>query len=172
LIEPHCVFDVGVRIGDGSTIKAFSHCEGATIGPDCVVGPYARLRPGSELASHVRIGNFVELKNVDLAEGVKVNHLTYLGDASVGSQSNIGAGTITCNYDGFAKHKTVIGTHAFIGSNSALIAPVTIGDGAYVATGSVITDDVPADALALARGRQVNKAGGAAGLRLKLSGKK
>jgi len=172
LIEPHCVFDVGVRIGDGSTIKAFSHCEGATIGPDCVVGPYARLRPGSELASHVRIGNFVELKNVDLAEGVKVNHLTYLGDASVGSQSNIGAGTITCNYDGFAKHKTVIGSHAFIGSNSALIAPVTIGDGAYVATGSVITDDVPADALALARGRQVNKAGGAAGLRLKLSGKK
>ncbi len=171
LIEPHCVFDIGVRIGDGSTIKAFSHCEGATIGPDCVVGPYARLRPGSELASHVRIGNFVELKNVALSEGVKVNHLTYLGDASVGSQSNIGAGTITCNYDGFAKHKTVIGTHAFIGSNSALIAPVTIGDGAYVATGSVITDDVPADALALARGRQVNKAGGAAGLRLKLSSK-
>lgn len=172
VIEPHCVFDVGVTIADGVTIKAFSHCEGATIGPDSVVGPYARLRPGSTLASHVRIGNFVELKNVTLSEGVKVNHLTYLGDASVGPKSNIGAGTITCNYDGYAKHKTTIGAHAFIGSNSALIAPVTIGDGAYVATGSVITEDVPADALALARGRQVNKAGGAEGLRQKLSKKK
>jgi bifunctional UDP-N-acetylglucosamine pyrophosphorylase/glucosamine-1-phosphate N-acetyltransferase len=154
------------------TIKAFSPLEGATIGPDSVVGPYARLRPGSDLASHVRIGNFVELKNAKLAEGVKVNHLTYLGDTTVGSQSNIGAGTITCNYDGFAKHQTTIGAHAFIGSNSALIAPVTIGEGAYVATGSVITEDVPADALALARGRQVNKTGGAAGLRQRLSRKK
>lgn len=172
LIEPHCVFDVGVKLSDGVIIKAFSHLEGATIGPDSVVGPYARLRPGSDLASHVRIGNFVELKNAKLAEGVKVNHLTYLGDTTVGSQSNIGAGTITCNYDGFAKHQTTIGAHAFIGSNSALIAPVTIGEGAYVATGSVITEDVPADALALARGRQVNKTGGAAGLRQRLSRKK
>jgi len=172
LIEPHCVFDVGVNLSDGVTIKAFSHLEGATIGPDSVVGPYARLRPGSDLASHVRIGNFVELKNAKLAEGVKVNHLTYLGDTTVGSQSNIGAGTITCNYDGFAKHRTTIGAHAFIGSNSALIAPVTIGEGAYVATGSVITEDVPDDALALARGRQVNKTGGAAGLRQRLSSKK
>ena len=171
LIEPHCVFDLGVKIEDGVTIKAFCHLEGATIGPDSVVGPYARLRPGSRLASHVRIGNFVELKNVTLDEGVKVNHLTYLGDASVGTQTNIGAGTITCNYDGFAKHKTTIGSDAFIGSNSALIAPVTIGEGAYVATGSVITDDVPADALAIARGRQVNKPHGASGLRQKLSTK-
>ena len=172
LIEPHCVFDAGVTIADGVTIKAFSHLEGASIGPDSVVGPYARLRPGTDLASHVRIGNFVELKNARLAEGVKVNHLTYLGDTTVGPQSNIGAGTITCNYDGFAKHQTTIGANAFIGSNSALIAPVTIGEGAYVATGSVITEDVPADALALARGRQVNKAGGATGLRQKLNKKK
>jgi bifunctional UDP-N-acetylglucosamine pyrophosphorylase/glucosamine-1-phosphate N-acetyltransferase len=169
LIEPHCVFDVGVTLADKVHIKAFCHLEGATVGADSVIGPYARLRPGSDLSTHVRIGNFVELKNAVLADGVKVNHLTYLGDASVGAASNIGAGTITCNYDGFNKHKTRIGANAFIGSNSALIAPVEIGDGAYVATGSVITDDVPDDGLALARSRQTVKAGGGAMLRQKLA---
>lgn len=172
LVEPCCMFETGVSIGDDVHVKAFCHIEGATIGVGSVVGPYARLRPGSNLSGHVRIGNFVELKNAVLAEGVKVNHLTYLGDTSVGVSSNIGAGTITCNYDGYNKHKTVIGAHAFIGSNSALIAPVVIGEGAYVATGSVITDDVPADALALARSRQTVKEGGGAALKRKLSDKK
>ncbi|WP_245943905.1 bifunctional UDP-N-acetylglucosamine diphosphorylase/glucosamine-1-phosphate N-acetyltransferase GlmU [Acuticoccus kandeliae] len=156
-IEPNVVFGPGVVVDDGVTIRAFSHIEGAVISPGAVVGPYARLRPGTSIGPKVRIGNFVEVKNSALATGAKVNHLSYVGDANVGAGANIGAGTITCNYDGKKKFRTDIGEGAFIGSNSALVAPVAIGDRAYVGTGSVITEDVPADALAIARGRQVNK---------------
>jgi bifunctional UDP-N-acetylglucosamine pyrophosphorylase / glucosamine-1-phosphate N-acetyltransferase len=155
-IGPNVVFGPGVVIADGAHIEAFTHMEGARIGPSCVVGPFARLRPGTVLSEKVKIGNFVETKAAVLGPGSKLNHLSYIGDADVGAHTNIGAGTITCNYDGFFKHKTVIADNAFIGSNSALVAPVTIGNGAYVGSGSVVTEDVPADALALARGRQVN----------------
>ena len=165
LIEPNVVFGPGVTVADGVTIRAFSHIEGATIASGAIVGPFARLRPGAAIGAGAHIGNFVEVKAAEIGEGAKVNHLTYVGDASVGAKANIGAGTITCNYDGLHKHRTVIGENAFIGSNSALVAPVTVGDGAYVATGSVITDDVEADALAIARGRQVVKPGWAAGRR-------
>lgn len=158
-IHPHVVFGPGVTIEYGTEIKSFSHLEGAHIEKDAVVGPYARLRPGSRLGEGAHVGNFVELKKTTLAKGAKANHLTYLGDTDVGAYANIGAGTITCNYNGLEKFKTVIGEEAFIGSNSALVAPVTVGDGAMVAAGSVITRDVEPDALAVARGQQVNKQG-------------
>jgi bifunctional UDP-N-acetylglucosamine pyrophosphorylase/glucosamine-1-phosphate N-acetyltransferase len=159
LVEPNVVFGPGVTVGEGAVIHAFSHLEGAHVGPKATIGPYARLRPGSRIGAKAKIGNFVEIKNAELGEGAKASHLTYLGDARIGAETNIGAGTITCNYDGFLKFETVIGAHAFIGSNSALVAPVTIGDGAFVGSGSVITDNVPANALALARGRQAVKEG-------------
>jgi bifunctional UDP-N-acetylglucosamine pyrophosphorylase/glucosamine-1-phosphate N-acetyltransferase len=159
VIEPNVVFGPGVRVEDGAVIHSFSHLEGASVGADASVGPYGRLRPGTKLAEKAKVGNFVEVKAADIGAGAKVNHLTYIGDASVGPGANIGAGTITCNYDGFNKAKTMIGANAFVGSNSSLVAPVTIGEGAYVGSGSVITSDVAPDALAIARGRQVEKAG-------------
>jgi bifunctional UDP-N-acetylglucosamine pyrophosphorylase/glucosamine-1-phosphate N-acetyltransferase len=165
LIEPHVVIGPGVRIEDGALIRAFSHLEGTRVARGASVGPFARLRPGADIAANARIGNFVEIKQAMIEEGAKINHLTYIGDARVGANANIGAGTITCNYDGFAKHKTDIGAGAFIGSNSALVAPVTIGDGAYIGSGSVITESVAADALAVARGRQETKAGWAKAFR-------
>jgi bifunctional UDP-N-acetylglucosamine pyrophosphorylase/glucosamine-1-phosphate N-acetyltransferase len=158
-VEPHVVFGPGVAIADGATIHAFSHIEGATIGAKASVGPFARIRPGTVLAAGTKVGNFVELKNADVAAGAKVNHLSYVGDAQVGERANIGAGTITCNYDGFGKHRTVIGAGAFIGSNTALVAPVNVGDGAIVGAGSVITKDVEADSLALERSEQRGLAG-------------
>ncbi|MGF0538160.1 bifunctional UDP-N-acetylglucosamine diphosphorylase/glucosamine-1-phosphate N-acetyltransferase GlmU [Agrobacterium sp. ES01] len=159
VIEPNVVFGPGARIDSGAVIHAFSHIEGAHVSADATVGPFARLRPGADLAEGSKVGNFCEVKNADVGKGAKVNHLTYIGDATVGAGSNIGAGTITCNYDGVNKHKTIIGEGAFIGSNSSLVAPVSVGDGAYVASGSVITADVPADALALGRARQDTKPG-------------
>ena len=156
-IEPNVVFGPGVSVATGAVIRAHSHLEGCTIGRDCLIGPFARIRPGTVLDHDVHIGNFVEVKASTLAAGVKASHLTYLGDASVGEATNIGAGTITCNYDGVFKHRTTIGANAFIGSDVALVAPVTVGDGASVAAGSVITEDVAPGALALARGRQVQK---------------
>lgn len=164
-VEPNVVFGPGVVVNDNATIRAFSHLEGAEVGEGAVVGPYARLRPGTKLGAKTKIGNFVEVKAATFGDGAKANHLSYVGDATVGANANIGAGTITCNYDGYDKHKTEIGEGAFIGSNSALVAPVKIGKGAYVGTGSVVTDDVPADALALARGRQAVKEGWAAEVR-------
>ena len=158
-VEPNVWFGPGVSIASGATIRAFSHIEGATIGANVEVGPFARLRPGTILDDHAKIGNFVEVKNAHLGIGAKANHLTYLGDADVGARANIGAGTITCNYDGFFKYRTNIGARAFIGSNSALVAPVTIGEAAIVAAGSTITADVEAGALALARGSQAVKPG-------------
>ena len=173
VVEPFVVFGEKVTIEDGAVIHSFSHISGAHIGKGVSVGPFARLRPGTRLGEGARIGNFVEVKEAVVEAGVKANHLTYLGDASVGANANIGAGTITCNYDGAAKHRTDIGRGAFIGSNSALVAPVKIGEGAYVGSGSVITQDVPAEALALGRSRQVIKQGWAARLRgLKSLGKK
>ena len=166
-IEPNVVFGPGVVVNDGATIRAFSHLEGAEVGEGAVVGPYARLRPGTKLGAKTKIGNFVEVKAATFGDGAKANHLSYVGDASVGANANIGAGTITCNYDGYDKHKTEIGEGAFIGSNSALVAPVKVGKGAYVGTGSVVTEDVPDDALAVARGRQAVKEGWAAEVRKK-----
>lgn len=159
VIEPHVFFGPGVKVGGGVTIKGFSHIEGAEIGHGAVIGPFARLRPGTRLSEKTKVGNFVELKNAEVEEGAKVNHLSYVGDAKVGAKANIGAGTITCNYDGFSKSETVIGANAFVGSNSSLVAPVTIGEGAYVGSGSVITKTVAPGALAVARGRQIEKAG-------------
>jgi bifunctional UDP-N-acetylglucosamine pyrophosphorylase/glucosamine-1-phosphate N-acetyltransferase len=159
VIEPNVVFGPGVTIESGATIRAFSHLEGCHVSRGAVVGPYARLRPGTELAEFTRVGNFVEIKNALIAEGAKVNHLSYVGDATVGPRANIGAGTITCNYDGVMKHHTHIGADAFIGSNTMLIAPVHIGNGAMTGSGSVITSDVEPDALALARAPQVEKPG-------------
>ncbi len=167
VIEPNVVFGPGVSVADNVTIRAFSHIEGATIAAGATVGPFARLRPGAKIGAGAHIGNFVEIKAADVEEGAKINHLTYIGDARVGAKTNVGAGTITCNYDGVSKYVTDIGKNAFIGSNSALVAPVKIGDGAYVASGSVITEDVPADALAFGRARQVNKPGRAAAKRKK-----
>jgi bifunctional UDP-N-acetylglucosamine pyrophosphorylase/glucosamine-1-phosphate N-acetyltransferase len=161
-IEPNVVFGPGVEVADDVTIRAFSHIEGARIAPGAIIGPFARLRPGADIGPTAHIGNFVEIKAAEVGEGAKINHLAYVGDASVGAKTNIGAGAITCNYDGFSKHRTDIGKGAFIGTNAALVAPVKIGDGAYVASGSVITKDVEADALAVARGRQVVKPGWAA----------
>ena len=157
VIEPNVVFGPSVNVKSGAQIRAFSHLEGAVVGSNAVIGPYARLRPGANLAAGAKVGNFVEIKNANIAAGAKVNHLTYIGDAEIGANANIGAGTITCNYDGFNKHKTEIGEGAFIGSNSSLVAPVSVGKGAYIASGSVITEDVPDDALGLGRGRQSNK---------------
>ncbi|MDE1993658.1 MAG: bifunctional UDP-N-acetylglucosamine diphosphorylase/glucosamine-1-phosphate N-acetyltransferase GlmU [Rhizobiaceae bacterium] len=154
LIEPNVVFGPGAVIDSGAIIHAFCHIEGAHVSAGATVGPFARLRPGADLAEGSKVGNFCEVKNGKIDKGAKVNHLTYIGDATVGAGSNIGAGTITCNYDGVNKHETHIGANAFIGSNSSLVAPVRIGDNAYVASGSVITDDVPADALAFGRARQ------------------
>jgi bifunctional UDP-N-acetylglucosamine pyrophosphorylase/glucosamine-1-phosphate N-acetyltransferase len=171
-IEPNVFFGPGVAVADGARIRAFSHIEGATIGAGAEIGPYARLRPGTEIGAKARIGNFVETKKAKLGPGAKANHLTYLGDAEVGAGANIGAGTITCNYDGYFKYGTVIGEGAFIGSNTALVAPVTVGAGAIVAAGSVITRDVEGDALAVARGTQEVKPGWAARFRALMSAKK
>ena len=173
VVEPFVVFGEKVTVEDGAVIRSFSHIAGAHIGKGVSVGPFARLRPGTRLGEGARIGNFVEVKETVVEAGAKANHLTYLGDASVGANANVGAGTITCNYDGAAKHRTEIGRDAFIGSNSALVAPVKIGEGAYVGSGSVITEDVPADSLALGRSRQAVKEGWASRLRgLKALGKK
>lgn len=165
VIEPNVVFGPGVEIADGARIRAFSHLEGARIGARAEIGPYARLRPGSEIGEGAKIGNFVETKKARLGPGAKASHLAYLGDAEIGEGANIGAGTICCNYDGYFKYETRVGEGAFVGSNSALVAPVAIGAGAIVAAGSVVTSDVPADALALARGKQEIKAGWAARFR-------
>jgi len=170
-VEPHVVFGPGVAVADGATIHAFSHIEGARIGSCASIGPFARLRPGADLGERTRVGNFVEIKKARVAKGAKVNHLTYVGDAEVGEGANIGAGTITCNYDGFGKYRTVIGAGAFIGSNSALVAPVVIGDGAIVGAGSVITGDVEPDSLAVARGKQRGIAGWAAKFRERMKAK-
>lgn len=159
VVGPHVVFGPGVEIADEVEIRGFCHIEGATLGKGALIGPFARLRPGAAIESHAHIGNFVEVKNARVGQGAKANHLTYIGDAEVGAGTNIGAGTITVNYDGFRKSRTVIGPKASIGSNTALVAPVTVGAGAIVGAGSVITEDVPADAMAIARGRQINLPG-------------
>ncbi len=172
IVEPNVVFGPGVSVADKVTIHAFSHLEGARVESGAAVGPYARLRPGAVMEAGSRVGNFVEMKKAVLGSGAKANHLTYLGDAEIGAGANIGAGTITCNYDGFFKYRTKIGAGAFIGSNSALVAPVTIGEGAIVGAGSTITSDVPADALALVRPRQEAKAGWAARFRTLMRAKK
>ncbi len=172
VIEPNVFFGPGVTIADQVTIRAFSHIEGATIEKGAEVGPFARLRPGTVLEEKSKVGNFVEVKKARLGKGAKANHLTYLGDADIGAGANIGAGTITCNYDGFFKYRTVIGDGAFIGSNSALVAPVTIGAGAIVGAGSVVTADVSDDALALVRPDQREKAGWAMRFRAVMSAKK
>jgi bifunctional UDP-N-acetylglucosamine pyrophosphorylase / glucosamine-1-phosphate N-acetyltransferase len=161
-IEPFVVIGPGVSIADGAVIHSFSHLVEASIGSRASVGPYARLRPGTSLGDGARVGNFVETKAARLEAGVKVNHLSYIGDAEVGANTNIGAGTITCNYDGFSKHKTLIGKAAFVGTNSSLVAPVKIGNGAYIGSGSVITRDVPDDAMAVERSQQSIREGGAA----------
>ena len=171
-IEPNVVFGPGVSIAAGATIRAFSHVAGAVIGERCEVGPFARLRPGTVLAARAKVGNFVETKNARFGDGAKASHLSYLGDADIGAAANIGAGTITCNYDGFLKYRTTIGAGAFIGSNSALVAPVAIGAGAIVAAGSTVTADVGADALALARPPQVEKPGWALRFRAAMSARK
>ena len=158
-VEPNVVFGPGVTVENGARIRAFSHLEGCHISSGAVVGPYARLRPGTELAENVRIGNFVEIKNARIEDGAKVNHLSYIGDANIGEASNIGAGTVTCNYDGVDKHRTEIGASVFIGSNTMLVAPVTVGDAAMTASGSVITKNVEPGALAIARSEQSNKPG-------------
>src|SRR5690606_31316781 len=154
IVEPNVVFAPGVTVQSGARIRSFSHLEGAKVGEGAEIGPFARLRPGTVVGGRAKVGNFCEVKNAVLDEGAKVNHLTYIGDAHIGAKANIGAGTITCNYDGFGKHRTEIGAGAFIGSNSSLVAPLTIGAGGYVASGSVVTQDVPADALAFGRSRQ------------------
>jgi bifunctional UDP-N-acetylglucosamine pyrophosphorylase/glucosamine-1-phosphate N-acetyltransferase len=170
-VEPHVVFGPGVKVADGATIHAFSHIEGATIGAKASIGPFARIRPGTRLGDKTKVGNFVELKKAVIGEGAKVNHLSYVGDASVGPKANIGAGTITCNYDGFGKYQTNIGEGAFIGSNTALVAPVTIGDGAIVGAGSVITRDVEPDSLAIERNEQKGIAGWARRFRERMTRK-
>jgi bifunctional UDP-N-acetylglucosamine pyrophosphorylase/glucosamine-1-phosphate N-acetyltransferase len=172
VVEPNVVFGPGVMLAGNVRIRSFSHIEGAEIASGAIVGPFARLRPGAVLEADVHVGNFVEVKASRLGAGVKASHLIYLGDSDIGAGTNIGAGTITCNYDGFNKFRTIIGQRVFVGSNTALVAPVTVGDGAYVATGSVVTSDVPADALTIARARQVDKPGRAAELRVRLKQQK
>lgn len=157
VVEPNVVFGPGVTVRTGARVRAFSHLEGCVVGEDALIGPYARLRPGTVCGRASHVGNFVELKATDLGEGAKANHLSYLGDASIGARTNVGAGTITCNYDGFFKHRTDIGSDVFVGSDSILVAPVSIGDGALLAAGSVVTENVEAGALALGRSRQTNK---------------
>ncbi|MCO5066089.1 MAG: bifunctional UDP-N-acetylglucosamine diphosphorylase/glucosamine-1-phosphate N-acetyltransferase GlmU [Rhizobiaceae bacterium] len=169
VIEPNVFFGPGVKVASGVKIHAFSHIEGATIAQGSDIGPYARLRPGADLRENAKVGNFVEIKKAVVEEGAKVNHLTYIGDARIGAGANIGAGTITCNYDGFSKFFTDIGKGAFVGSNSSLVAPISIGDGAYVASGSVLTEDVEADALAFGRARQKNLPGKGRELRERFS---
>jgi bifunctional UDP-N-acetylglucosamine pyrophosphorylase/glucosamine-1-phosphate N-acetyltransferase len=164
-VGQNVVFGPGTSISDEVTIHAFCHIEGARVEKGAIIGPYARLRPGADIGAAAHVGNFVEIKKARLGEGAKANHLTYIGDAEIGARTNIGAGTITCNYDGFGKYLTKIGANAFIGSNSALVAPVSIGDGAIIGAGSVVTNDVPADALAVARGAQQNREGWAARFR-------
>ena len=171
-VEPHVVFGAGVEVADGATIKAFSHIEGAIIATKAVIGPFARLRPGARIGERAKVGNFVEVKKAILGPGAKANHLSYIGDADVGPDANIGAGTITCNYDGFGKYNTVIGEGAFIGSNTALVAPVTVGAGAIVGAGSVITKDVERDSLAVERGDQRGIAGWAKRFRDRMLAKK
>ncbi|MEM1276835.1 MAG: bifunctional UDP-N-acetylglucosamine diphosphorylase/glucosamine-1-phosphate N-acetyltransferase GlmU [Pseudomonadota bacterium] len=172
VIEPNVVFGPGVEIADDVTIRAFSHLAETRIAPGVSIGPFARLRGGTEIAEGAYIGNFVEMKKADFGPGAKASHLTYVGDAEVGAEANLGAGTITCNYDGVSKHRTQIGARAFIGTNTALVAPVKIGEDAYTATGSVVTKDVPPGDLAIARGRQENKPGLARKLRQRLLGLK
>jgi bifunctional UDP-N-acetylglucosamine pyrophosphorylase / glucosamine-1-phosphate N-acetyltransferase len=171
-IGPNVVFGPGVSVAEETEILGFSHLVGCRIGRGCSIGPFARIRPGTVIGDDAHIGNFVELKATTLGPGVKANHLTYLGNAEVGARTNIGAGTITCNYDGFAKHCTTIGANAFIGSDTSFVAPVRIGDGAMTGAGSVITEDVSPDALAIARGRQSEKPGGGAAFRAKQLGKR
>ena len=172
IVGPNTVFGPGVRVADNVEIRAFCHLEGAEVSSGAIIGPYARLRPGAEIGEGARVGNFVEVKKARVEKGAKINHLSYIGDARVGAGANIGAGTITCNYDGYAKSLSDIGAGAFIGSNSALVAPVVIGDGAVVAAGSVITRDVAADAIAVARGKQSEYAGAAAKRRTKLESRR
>lgn len=164
-LGPNVVFGPGVSVASGAEIHAFSHLAGCEVGPGATVGPFARLRPGTRVAARAHVGNFVELKNTVLGSGAKANHLSYLGDSDIGAGSNIGAGTITCNYDGVAKHRTTIGEGVFVGSDAVLVAPLSIADGAFIAAGSVITDDVESGALAFGRARQHNKPGRAAGVR-------
>ncbi len=161
IIHPHVVFGPGVVVGEGVEVRSFSHLEAAMVGDGAIVGPYARLRPGAELAAGAHVGNFVEIKAATIGAGAKVNHLAYIGDASVGPGANIGAGTITCNYDGFAKYRTDIGAGAFIGSNTALVAPVSVGAGAIVGAGSVVTESIPEESVAIARSRQTTRPGAA-----------
>jgi bifunctional UDP-N-acetylglucosamine pyrophosphorylase/glucosamine-1-phosphate N-acetyltransferase len=171
-VEPNVVFGPGVTIGDNVEIRAFSHIDKAVVETGAIIGPYARLRPGASIGAGAHIGNFVEIKNARIDAGAKANHLTYIGDADVGAGANIGAGTITCNYDGFGKYRTTIGAGAFIGSDTILVAPVTVGAGAFTGAGSTVTDDIPDDALAIARGRQVVKPGWAAEFRAAQKAKK
>ena len=166
LVGPHVVFGPGVTVASGAEIRAFSHLEGCSVGPDALIGPYARLRPGTQVGRAAHVGNFVELKATVLGAGAKANHLTYLGDSTVGIGTNIGAGTITCNYDGYAKHRTTIGANVFVGTHATLVAPVSLGDGAFVAAGSVIVRDVEADAMAFGRATQTDKPGRAAAYRV------
>jgi len=172
VIEPNVVFAPGVTVENNATIRAFSHLEGCHVSRESVVGPYARLRPGAELSEGVKIGNFVEIKNATIDAGAKVNHLSYIGDAQIGEKSNVGAGTITCNYDGVFKHRTTIGKNVFVGSNTMLVAPVTLGDDSMTATGTIVTKNVPDGDLAVGRARQENKAGFARRMFEKLKSKK
>jgi bifunctional UDP-N-acetylglucosamine pyrophosphorylase/glucosamine-1-phosphate N-acetyltransferase len=171
-IEPFVVFGPGVTVQSGARLRSHSHLEGASVARGAIIGPFARLRPGAKIGENAHIGNFVEVKNAAIGKGAKANHLTYLGDAKVGEGANIGAGTITCNYDGFTKSVTEIGAGAFIGSDTALVAPVRIGDGATTGAGSVITKDVAADALAVGRGKQIEIAGWAKSFRERQAAKK
>lgn len=172
VVEPSVWFGPGVEVADGATIHAFSHLEGCKLAAGVSVGPFARLRPGADLRENAKVGNFVEIKNSVMGEGAKANHLAYLGDASIGAAANIGAGVITCNYDGYLKHRTAVGDGAFVGTNASLVAPVTIGAGGFVAAGSVITQDVPGEAIAVARAAQVNKPGAAAAFRARKAAEK
>jgi bifunctional UDP-N-acetylglucosamine pyrophosphorylase/glucosamine-1-phosphate N-acetyltransferase len=165
VIEPYVVFGTKCRIEAGAVVRAFTHIDQAVVRAGASVGPYARLRPGADIGPNAHVGNFVEVKNVKVGEGAKLNHLTYVGDGTIGPRANLGAGTIFCNYDGFDKYETHVGADAFIGSDTALVAPVTVGEGAYTGSGSVITEDVPPGALALGRGRQVIKDGWATAFR-------
>jgi bifunctional UDP-N-acetylglucosamine pyrophosphorylase/glucosamine-1-phosphate N-acetyltransferase len=172
VVGPHVVFGPGVSVGDDVQIRPYCHLEGCSVAAGAIIGPFARLRPGTEVGEGAHVGNFVELKAARLEAGAKANHLSYIGDARVGARANIGAGTITCNYDGFEKFRTEIGAEAFIGSNSALVAPVRVGDGANVAAGSVVTKDVAAGALAVARGEQRNIEGWATRYRARRAAQK
>ncbi len=171
-VHPNVVFGIGVTVAEGAEILSFSHLVGCRIGPRAIVGPFARLRPATDVGAGAHVGNFVELKGTVLGEGAKANHLSYLGDSDIGAKTNVGAGTITCNYDGFAKHRTRIGRGAFIGSDAVLVAPLSIGDGAFIAAGSVITEDVEADAMAFGRARQTARPGAGAAFRAARAKKK